>query len=118
MWKRNKGGTQSRNPGLWRTRLCLLRAPWTVLNGAFRYTSLACSAYLIIGKFTTRGICWFLFLFCTLIFWLQDTWDLSSPTKARTLNSYIGSVVLTTGPPGKSLDGLFTRLYLAERELK
>ena len=55
------------------------------------------------------------FFFCTLIFWLQGTWDLSSPTKATTLDSYIGSVVLTSGPPGKSLDGLFTRLYLAER---
>ena len=54
LWKRNKGETQSQNSGLWRTRLCLLRAPWTVLKGAFRGTSPACSAYLIIGKFTNR----------------------------------------------------------------
>ena len=68
LWKRNKGETQSQNSGLWRTRLCLLRAPWTLLKGAFRCTSTACSAYLIIGKFTTRGTCGFFFFFLVHLF--------------------------------------------------
>ena len=59
LWKRNEGETQAQNSGLWRTRLCLLSAPWTVLNAAFRCTSPACSAYSIIGKFTTRGTFFF-----------------------------------------------------------
>ena len=68
LWKRNKGETQSQNSGLWRTRLCLLRAPWTLLKGAFRCTSTACSAYLIIGKFTTRGTCGVFFFLVHLFF--------------------------------------------------
>lgn len=34
LWDRSKGGDSVQNSGLWRSRLCLLRAPGTVLTGA------------------------------------------------------------------------------------
>ena len=37
--------------------------------------------------------------FLTLMYGMQN---LSSPTKDRTHTAYVGSVSLTTGPPGKS----------------
>ena len=52
----------------------------------------------------------FFFLFLKIFLFLaalHGMWDLSFPTRDRTLTPYSGSTVLTTGPPGDSLSCLF-----------
>ena len=48
-------------------------------------------------------ICYNITSVLCLFFWLQGTWDLSSPTRDRTLTLALKGKVLTTVPPGKSL---------------
>ena len=43
-------------------------------------------------------------LFYVFVFWLQGMWDLNSLTRDQPRTSALKGKVLTTGPPGKSLD--------------
>ena len=53
-----------------------------------------------------------LFLFYVLVVWPGVMWDLSFPTRDRTLSPALEGEVLTTAPPGKSLPNSFTAINL------
>ena len=54
--------------------------------------------------------CFWLIFWVFFFFWPQGMWDLSFPTRDWTLTPCIEGKVLTTGPPGKSLDDLSLNL--------
>ena len=51
------------------------------------------------------------YYFYVLFFWPRGMWDLSSPTRDHTPTTCIGSRVVTTGPPGKSLNATLDTIY-------
>ena len=51
------------------------------------------------------------YYFYVLFFWPRGMWDLSSPTRGQTPTICIGSRVVTTGPPGKSLNSTLDIIY-------
>ena len=87
----------------------------TVANGSGRGTREPMKAMRIRAGLLKACECFFFFLAvsCTM-------WDLSSPTRDQTQVSSIGSVVLTTGPPGKSQECFnFTKSFqLGKTEVK
>ena len=91
--------TQGSNP-------CLLHCRWILYHWATREALMV----LLISFKRLVFICWLSILcfspFFILIFGFfvppSSMWDHSSPTKDRTHASCIESILLTTGPPGKS----------------